>query len=63
MKIINGERFYAFDLSDRQIAVHLAALGKLPLEQALDVYLDLQKQIAAHRGASQPQPSPAAPPT
>jgi hypothetical protein len=56
-KIVNGVTRYAFFFDDTQLPVLVKGLGKLPGEEMLATFNDLQGQIAALRQATAPQPA------
>jgi len=41
---------FTLTLTPQQMQVVLAALGKMPIEFALDTFSDIQRQLKAHTG-------------
>jgi hypothetical protein len=54
MKIVNGVQVYEYEFTDAQILVIQRGIAKVPLEEALDTWNSVQRQIASHREAMAP---------
>jgi hypothetical protein len=53
MKIVNGAQVFEYEFSDAQILLIQRGVAKIPLEEALDAWNSIQRQIATHRQAMQ----------